>query len=303
MSELLSICIPTYNRAGYLADVLESLAREHAADPWGEAVVVHVSDNASTDTTPAVVAAYASRLPLRAQRNPTNIGGERNFARLIDLTEGVYFWLLGDDETVAAGSLAGLLALLRTREHGLVLLPSVRTDADGRLWAQPYTRHLSDAAAAVPMTDETFPDYAAYVQRHHSSNPFALIGHSLISYNVIRRDCFDRGLLRRTLGSEDVHYAHMFGLVGGLRRTGARVHLLATPVVVVREERAPVAASRLLIRRTWSRYLQWLGREFQQPGLVRYGRSLFRPTDRLNFLLRKLTGRLPPGWGRPLPGD
>lgn len=303
MPELLSICIPTYNRAAYLTDLLESLVREHAADPCGEEVVVHVSDNASTDSTPAVVAAYASRLPLRALRNPTNIGGERNFARLIDVTEGAYFWLLGDDETVAAGSLAGLRALLRSRQHGLVLLPSVRTGADGRLVAQPYTRHPSEAAAAAPMTAETLPDYAAYVERHHGANPFALIGHSLISYNIIRRDCFDRDLLRRTLGSEDVHYAHMFGLVGGLRRTGASVHLLATPVVVVREERAPVAASRLLIRRTWSRYLQWLGREFQQPGLVRYGRALFRPTDRLNFLLRRLTGRLPPGWGRPRAGD
>ena len=303
MPELLSICIPTYNRAAYLTDLLESLAREHAADPWGEEVVVHISDNASTDSTPAVIAAFASRLPLRAQRNPTNIGGDRNFARLIDLTEGTYLWLLGDDETVAAGSLAGLRKLLRSRQHGLVLLPSVRTGADGRLVAQPYTRHPSEAAAAAVMTAETFPDFAAYVERHHMANPFALIGHSLISYNVIRRDCFDRGLHRRTLGSEDIYYAHMFALAGGLRRSGASVRALAVPVVVVREERAPVAASRLLIRRTWSRSLQWLGREFQQPELVRYGRALFRPTDRLNFLLRRLTGRLPPGWGRPQPGD
>jgi hypothetical protein len=73
--------------------------------------------------------------------------------------------------------------------------------------------------------------------------------------------------------------------------------------VVVRQERAPVAASRLLIRRGWSRYLDWLGREYQQPALSRYGRSLFSPADRLMFALRRLSGWQPPGWGTSAAGD
>jgi glycosyltransferase involved in cell wall biosynthesis len=302
MPELLSICIPTFNRAAYLTDLLESLARDHEASPWGDEIVVYVSDNASTDTTPAVVAEFARRLPLQSRRNARNIGGDRNFSRLIDGSAGSYFWLIGDDETILPGSLAGVRELLRPQQHGLVLLPSVRAQADGQLVVLPYARGAAEAALAAPAA-EVFPDYAAFIARHLAGNPFAMIGHSLLSYNIIRRDCSDRDLHRRILDSQDIYYAHMFSLAGGLRRSGASVYAGATPVVVVRQERAPVAASRLLIRRGWSRYLDWLGREYQQPALSRYGRSLFSPADRLMFALRRLSGWQPPGWGTSAAGD
>ena len=298
MPELLSICIPTYNRAAYLGDLLESLAREHEATPWAGEIAVHISDNASTDDTREVIARYARRLPLSAHRNVDNIGGDRNFARLIGLSAGDYFWLLGDDETVQPGSLARLLELLRPRQYGLLLLPSLHLPADGAgpPVPRPYLRREPEGGKVEPLAAELFPHYAAYVERHRESNPFAMIGHSLISYNVIRRDCFDRELHRRMLETEDIHYAHMYGMVGGLKRTGAGVYVCAFPVVLVRPVRATVAASRLLIRRSWSRYLEWLGREFGHPGLVRHGRSLFSPLDRLNHAFRRRFSRRRPGF-------
>jgi len=298
MPELLSICIPTFNRADYLTDLLETLARDHESSPWGDEVVVYVSDNASSDRTPAVVADFARRLPLRTHRNARNIGGDRNFSRLIDHSTGDYFWLIGDDETILPGSLAGLRDLLRTRRHGLVLLPSVRVGADGRFVVWPYSRGGAEPSPAPPAA-ETFPNYGAFIARHLAADPFVMIGHSLLSYNVIRRDCSDRDLHRRTIHSEDLYYSHMFSLAGGLRRTGAGVYASVVPVVLVRQERAPVAASRLLIRRGWSRYLDWLGREFGQPALSRYGRSLYSPFDRLAFALRRLSGWQPEGWNLP----
>jgi glycosyltransferase involved in cell wall biosynthesis len=303
MPELLSICIPTWNRAVYLGDLLESLAREHEARPWAGEVTVTVADNASTDDTPAVVARFASRIPLVYHRHAVNIGGDWNFARVISLSAGDYFWWIGDDETVAPGSVARLLELLRSRRYGLVLLPSVRAPigGGGPLIARAYARREAEGKPTQPLLAEDFANYAAFVDRHAVANPFALIAHSLISLNVVRRDCYDPALHRRVLDSQDIYYAHMYGLVGGQRKAGASVHFCNFPVVVVREARAAVPLSRLIIRRAWSRYLSWLSREFGRPELARQAWKLYGPLDRLNYAVRKFFGGFPP-WEKP-PAD
>ena len=64
---LLSICIPTYNRAECLEDCLRSL--ERATQGLIDRVQIVISDNASTDHTPEVVQKWAAVLPIRYIRN------------------------------------------------------------------------------------------------------------------------------------------------------------------------------------------------------------------------------------------
>lgn len=59
---IVSVIIPTRNRARYLADCLQSLL---AQDAGPEAFEVIVVDNGSTDDTRSVAEAFAGRLPLR----------------------------------------------------------------------------------------------------------------------------------------------------------------------------------------------------------------------------------------------
>lgn len=66
---LLTIAIPTYNRAEKLEVLLEQLTADTAYDPTRVEIVV--SDNASTDHTAQVVARFAD---IRYHRNETNIG-------------------------------------------------------------------------------------------------------------------------------------------------------------------------------------------------------------------------------------
>ncbi|MFD1905113.1 glycosyltransferase family 2 protein [Paenibacillus rhizoplanae] len=74
---LLSICIPTYNRAIYLDFCLSCIFSQLQDDSLVEVIVC---DNASTDATPQVIARYASRYPcLKAFRNSTNIGGRPQY--------------------------------------------------------------------------------------------------------------------------------------------------------------------------------------------------------------------------------
>jgi glycosyltransferase involved in cell wall biosynthesis len=93
MSPKFSIGIPTYNRAHFLRESLGCALAQTADD-----LEIVVSDNASTDDTAEVVRGAGSRV--RYSRNPTNIGGWRNFRKVVELAQGEYFSWLQDDDAI-----------------------------------------------------------------------------------------------------------------------------------------------------------------------------------------------------------
>jgi glycosyltransferase involved in cell wall biosynthesis len=107
---LVSICIPTYNRARHLANCLRSLESSGATP--GVDFEICVSDNGSTDDTQEVVRAAQERLPIRYRRNETNQGIPRNFLAVVDMAQGEFAWLLGDDDLLVPNAIAELRALI-----------------------------------------------------------------------------------------------------------------------------------------------------------------------------------------------
>ena len=72
---LVSIGVPTFNRAASLQKCLASIMAQTYAN-----IELIVSDNASTDETPDVIADYQNRDPrVRAFRQPVNCEGVPNF--------------------------------------------------------------------------------------------------------------------------------------------------------------------------------------------------------------------------------
>ena len=113
---LLTIAIPTFNRAAQLEGLLEVLEPQLAGRPDVE---LFVSDNCSEDTTPTVIACAEQRFRnagarLRAHRHPENIGSDANFAFCFREAAGRFFWMCGDDDLIVPGAVAEMLALLRT---------------------------------------------------------------------------------------------------------------------------------------------------------------------------------------------
>lgn len=109
---LLSLCIPTYNRAGMLKLMLDSLCAQAAE--LDDDVEIVVSDNCSPDGTPQVIAAAARVYPIAMFRNDCNVGS-RNFLVSVERASGEYAWVLGDDDLVLAGALRRVVTALR--EH------------------------------------------------------------------------------------------------------------------------------------------------------------------------------------------
>ncbi len=123
MSEpLLTVAIPTWNRAPYLARALGQL-RDELTRVDANCVEVLVSDNCSTDDTAAVVQrTVADGCPIRYVRNDRNVGWALNFTQAFQLARGEYVLLMGDDDLLVDGTLRWLVDRLRGGPYGVVCL-------------------------------------------------------------------------------------------------------------------------------------------------------------------------------------
>lgn len=131
VSPLLTIAIPTWNRAAFLALNLERLSQE-GRSYWGT-VEVLVSDNASSEGTHRVVAdAIAGGMPIRYIRNAENIGPDANTAQCFNLAQGKYVLIMGDDDLLVDGALPLLLERLSIGAYGVVCLRPYGFESDFR---------------------------------------------------------------------------------------------------------------------------------------------------------------------------
>ena len=111
MSDIkLSICIPTFERARYLATLLQALEQNVAEFPFACEIIV--SDNASSDETQSVVTEAESRLPLRYIRQSENVGALRNIQAVMRAAKGTYAVYLADDDRLHSAGVISAIALL-----------------------------------------------------------------------------------------------------------------------------------------------------------------------------------------------
>jgi abequosyltransferase len=107
----LSICIPTYNRAEFLAETLDAFLPLLAVD-----VEVVISDNASEDDTASVVDAFRQRFPqVVYHRWPQNMGADLNYLKVVELAKGEYCWLFGSDDIPRLESMTYIREAIQSR--------------------------------------------------------------------------------------------------------------------------------------------------------------------------------------------
>jgi glycosyltransferase involved in cell wall biosynthesis len=138
---LVSIGLPTFNRAERLAVAIDSALRQtHAA------LALVVSDNASDDATEQLCAELARAEPrLRYVRHPVNRGPIANINAVLAELRGDYVMLLADDDRLDEDYVERCLAELRARpDHALVGGLARYVDADGRHVADGHEVALSD---------------------------------------------------------------------------------------------------------------------------------------------------------------
>jgi Glycosyl transferase family 2 len=141
---LLSVVLPNYNHAAYLARAIDALAAQEG--PPDEIIVI---DDASTDGSRDVLASCQRRHPdLVVLRNETNLGALRTLQRGLEIARGRYVYFAAADDQVLPGFFSQAVAALEASPAlGMFCAETILLDgATGRkLGTRPAVRPLRKA--------------------------------------------------------------------------------------------------------------------------------------------------------------
>ena len=206
-SAILTIAIPTYNRAAKLQAQLERLLPQ-----LGPEVRICVYDNASPDDTREVVAKYPGVSYFRAA---TNCGAGRNIFRCFEECQTEWLWVLSDDDLATTSAVADLLAVLRHESCDFVHTYS---------WQSPYS------------CDTVVTDLPSLFQNSNLSSLWWLTS------GIYRMSSF-RPLFRLYNEGISTWGPHLVMVLALLESRGGKAHL--TPVSLTIPTTTPIAWSTL----------------------------------------------------------
>ena len=168
MNPLVSVVIPAYNAARYLAEAIDSALGQTFAD-----TEILVIDDGSTDSTPELLHAYARRVRCFRQEN-RGVYAARN--RGVELARGKYVAFLDADDQWLPDKLAKQVEVLDTQpEFRVVHSDASLVDADGRLLKPAVNPRRQSRNGRV--FDEFFQSNMAVI---------------LLSTVIMDRECFAR---------------------------------------------------------------------------------------------------------------
>lgn len=199
---LLTIIVPTYNRAQHLRALLDVLLIELKG--VHDQVNVIIGDNASTDQTPEVIHSFSSEATsgVRVLRHASNVGPDENFCRCVEAVSSPYFWIIGDDDLPRAGALSSLLKLLQSERPDLVYLCSS--------WSETLEHNSPDNPIPSPLNAVRL-DRSAFARRVH-------VWSSFISGCIVSRSLAPDPDLRRYTGTNLVQLGWVLGAICHGRR-------------------------------------------------------------------------------------
>jgi glycosyltransferase involved in cell wall biosynthesis len=114
---LVSIGLPTFNRASSLRKAIESVLNQDYKN-----IELVISDNASSDQTQELCEEYESRdTRVRYVRQPSNCGMTANFREVLEHATGEYFMWLSDDDWLGPSYISRCLRELEAREETVLV--------------------------------------------------------------------------------------------------------------------------------------------------------------------------------------
>lgn len=164
INPILSICIPTFNRASSLLMCLDSIFKENNS----QSIEVIISDNASSDNTQEIMLAYQKEYPsIIYRKNNRNLGFDKNILLAIEDATGKFVMLLGDDDGILPGALEPIIHQLKVGH-----LEYAHTTAVG------FDKDLKKPIKEVPRTTteiKTYRKLSEFIPTL-TANPMHLVG-------------------------------------------------------------------------------------------------------------------------------
>lgn len=175
--KLLTIAIPTYNRANDLKLCLSQIVKN--LKRMEQFVEIIVSDNHSTDNTYNIVNEYISKgINIKYVKNTENIGPDRNFIQCFNMATGNYVWAMGDDDVILDGYLSKIIELLKKNVYGTIHL---------RTYSYQYDFYAERPRQGEHFNCMTFDDSREFIKK---------TGHMLTfsSANIVNKDLVEKDI-------------------------------------------------------------------------------------------------------------
>lgn len=226
----LSLCIPTYNRSWYLEKALDCITSQRIFQNT-DLVEVCISDNASTDDTPEVMARYRHRFgnKIVCHRNETNIR-DRNFEKALSLGSGTFLKLCNDTAWYYPGMIEKMLEHVRRYEKQKPVLffkesqqkQTVQelTGLDAFVDAVSYYMCSTNSFGIWKEDFDHIPDFSRFSSRSFAQTDVLLRLVAQKEQAVLIRDRFFFGVWPPSKGG--YNFAQVFGdnYIGILRENG-----------------------------------------------------------------------------------
>jgi len=175
-NKLLTIAIPTYNRAVYLDLCLRQICKQLPENQ--DYIELIVSDNASTDSSGEIVQKYISKgHKIIYVRNVENLVADNNIAQAFSLASSKYVLVFADDDVLVDGALAKIIEVLLKGEYGIVHLQSYPYQTD---FAREHPRR-----SKRPATVE-YDNVFKFIQRVNYY--FTFISGNIINKSLVDKD-------------------------------------------------------------------------------------------------------------------
>lgn len=119
---LVSICIPTFNRAPFLKECLESITQQFSNPELRNQVDIFILDNQSSDNTKEIVKPFVERfsnLKFIIDSEPRKI--IPGIIKVASLADGEYVWVFSDDDLQAPEALSVLINFIKQHQPDLIL--------------------------------------------------------------------------------------------------------------------------------------------------------------------------------------
>ena len=170
LGNLLSICIPTYNRGEYLRQCLDSLI------PWAKEngfPIYIVDDNSADHTQQVILDARQKYGGIHYQRNSENLGMYLNTLKVVSTPGTEYVWMMGDDDRVITQDLHSILEYI---ENGAdyIVLNSIACNSTMESVKRPkIIRCDKDLEYAVGMHEKLLSDLSTWAYHGFMSSMIA----------------------------------------------------------------------------------------------------------------------------------
>lgn len=118
--KLLSIAIPTYNRASFLDGCLKSIVPQTTK----HGVPIYIFDNGPTDETKEVATTFMKSYPnIYYFSNPGNVD-DRHVDKIRNIIDSRYVWVIGDKIRIAGGAMDIIIKDLESGMYDLLIVNS-----------------------------------------------------------------------------------------------------------------------------------------------------------------------------------